>query len=215
MKSQERELVNNAIQLSGEVATAPEFSHEVFGEGFYTVMLSSQRTSGTVDTLPVTVSERLVDLQSLEVGMRIAVSGQIRTFNKKDNQGEKPRLVVSVFAQELEFIDDFEEDSNEVCLTGYLCKMPIHRTTPLGREICDILVAVNRPYGKSDYIPAVVWGRNASYAGSLGVGAQIELSGRLQSRKYNKRVADNGDGTFATEERTAYELSIGKLKVVM
>ena len=215
MKSQERESVNNAIQLSGEVVAAPEFSHEIFGEGFYTVMLSSQRTSGTIDTLPVTVSERLVDLQSLEVGMRIAVSGQIRTFNKKDNQGEKPRLVVSVFAQELEFIDDFEEDSNEVCLTGYLCKMPIHRTTPLGREICDILVAVNRPYGKSDYIPAVVWGRNASYAGSLGVGAQIELFGRLQSRKYNKRVADNGDGTFATEERTAYELSIGKLKVVM
>lgn len=210
-----REINNNTVQLSGEIVTLPEFSHEVYGEGFYTVKVASKRSSGNVDVLPVSVSERLVDLQSLKVGTYIAVTGQMRTFNKKDDKSDKPHLIMTVFARELEFVDSPEEDVNEVYLNGYLCKTPNYRTTPLGREICDVLIAVNRTYGKSDYIPAVTWGRNASYASSLNVGTQIEVFGRLQSRVYNKRVADNADGTFVTEERTAYELSVGKLKVIM
>lgn len=212
MKLQERESVNNTIQLSGEVTASPEFSHEVFGEKFYIVMLASKRLSGSADILPVSVSERLVDLESLKVGVRIAVTGHVRTFNKR-GQSDKPHLIVSVFARELRFIDDSEDDINEVCLNGYLCKMPNYRTTPLGREICDVLIAVNRPYGKSDYIPAVVWGRNANYVSSLSIGTQIKVFGRFQSRMYTKRIA-NGDGTFISEERTAYELSVGKLEVI-
>ena len=219
MKLRERES-NNSIYVSGKVVSLPEFSHEVFGEGFYTVMLESTRASGNTDTLAVSISERLIDIESLKVGLYISVNGQIRTFNKRENQEyNKPHLVVSVFAQELniennEYESDEVYDVNEVVLNGFLCKTPIYRRTPLGREICDILVAVNRPYGKSDYIPAVVWGRNASFMADLEVGTHLELSGRLQSRMYTKRIKENEDGTFVTEDRTAYEFSVAKMTLV-
>lgn len=208
------EITNNSIIVSGEVLDTPVFNHEVFGEGFYVFPLGSMRSSGNVDELPVCVSERLVDIDSIVPGAVIKVEGQVRTFNKRNEQNTKAHLVINVFARELEFIDDEDKhDCNEVELNGYLCKQPNYRTTPLGREICDLLVAVNRPYGKSDYIPSVTWGRNASWANTLEVGTKLTLKGRLQSRKYQKKIGENPDGTAIGEERTAYELSVSKMEL--
>ena len=209
-----REVINNSIKVSGEVLTEPVFNHEVYGEGFYIFTLGSNRSSDNVDELPICISERLVDIESIVVGAVVEVTGQVRTFNKRNEQDNKAHLVINVFTRELEFIDDSNrEDFNEVTLTGYLCKKPNYRTTPLGREICDMLLAVNRPYGKSDYVPAIAWGRNAGWANTLEVGTKLTLKGRLQSRKYQKKLRENPDGTAVAEERTAYEMSVSKLEV--
>lgn len=207
----ETRIENNKVTLSGEIVSNFEFSHEVFGEGFYTAMLASERTSGKKDIIPIMVSERLVDVKADSTGRFVKVSGKFRSYNK--HEGEKNRLVLSVFVREFEDITeerDFGlEDENFISLDGYICKPPIYRKTPLGREIADILLAVNRPYGKSDYIPCIAWGRNAIFASGLEVGTRLQIEGRIQSREYQKRISDE-----EYETRTAYEVSVSKLTVI-
>lgn len=204
-----REIKNNQIILSGEIVSNFEFSHEVFGEGFYTAMLASERTSGQKDIVPILVSDRLVDTGEEWAGRFVRVSGQFRSYNKHED--ENNRLALSVFTtkfeefEELSFSDNYR---NHISLDGYICKPPIYRETPLGREITDILLAVNRNYGKSDYIPCICWGRNARFAGKIAVGEHVSIWGRIQSREYQKRVSDD-----EYETRTAYEVSVSKLTV--
>lgn len=206
-----REQENNKATLSGEIVSNFEFSHEAYGEGFYTAMLSSERTSGQKDIIPVMVSERLVDVKADWTGRLVKVFGQFWSYNK--HEGRRNHLVLSVFVREFEDITEERgfglEDENIISLDGYTCKQPIYRKTPLGREIADILLAVNRPYGKTDYIPCIAWGRNARFAGGLEVGTRLQIDGRIQSREYQKRISDD-----EFETRTAYEASISKMEVV-
>jgi single-stranded DNA-binding protein len=203
--------INNNITLVGVVEREPEYSHEVLGEGFYVFMLKRSRTSGNKDTLPVMISDRLVDIREIKVGQAVTVLGQIRSFNRHVDD-VKSKLILSVFARELKILTQdatelpFEENINTVMLDAYICKSPIYRCTPKGREIADILVAVNRPYGKSDYIPCIAWGRNARFAGGLEVGEHIQIQGRFQSREYSKKISDN-----EVETRTAYEVSVSRI----
>lgn len=205
-----KEIKNNQATLSGEIVSNFEFSHEVYGEGFYIAMLASERTSGQKDIISIMVSDRLVDTGADWVGRFVKVSGQFRSYNK--HEGEKNHLVLSVFAREFEEFEEMpfsDNYSNHIFLDGYICKPPIYRETPLGREIADILLAINRPYGKSDYIPTICWGRNARFAYSLEVGTRLQIEGRIQSREYKKQISDD-----EYETRTAYEVSISKMTVV-
>lgn len=210
----ENAINNNNITLAGVVEREPEYSHEVLGEGFYVFMLKCSRTSGNKDTLPVMISDRLVDIREIKVGQVVTVSGQIRSFNRHIDD-VKSKLILSVFARELEILAQdttelpFEGNINTVILDAHICKPPIYRCTPKGREIADILVAVNRPYGKSDYIPCIAWGRNARFAGGLEVGAHLQVSGRVQSREYTKKI-----GEEEVERRVAYEVSVSKIDLV-
>lgn len=205
-----REIKNNQVILSGEIVSNFEFSHEVYGEGFYIAMLASERTSGQKDIVPILVSDRIVDTGADWTGRFVRVSGQFRSYNK--HEGGKSKLVLSVFVTEFEefkelpFSDNY---GNHIFLDGYICKPSIYRKTPLGREIADILLAVNRPYRKSDYIPCIAWGRNAVYASDLEVGTRLRIEGRIQSREYQKRISDD-----EFETRTAYEVSISKMETV-
>lgn len=207
----ENAINNNNITLAGVVEREPEYSHEVFGEGYYIFMLKCSRTSGNKDTLPVMISDRLVNIREIKVGQVVTVLGQIRSFNRHVDD-VKSKLILSVFAREIEILAQdttelpFEENINTVILDAYICKSPIYRCTPKGREIADILVAVNRPYGKSDYIPCIAWGRNARFAGGLEVGEHIQIRGRFQSREYTKRISDS-----EVETRTAYEVSVSRI----
>lgn len=198
---------NNQVTMIGEIVSEFEFSHEVYGEGFYLVDISVSRLSDSVDYIPLMVSERLVDVTQSYIGETISVSGQFRSYNRHEEK--KNRLILSVFVRELEFVDEIEDDikSNQIYLDGYICKEPIYRKTPLGREIADLLVAVNRSYGKSDYIPCICWGRNARYASSFEVGSHVEVYGRIQSREYIKKI-----GEEETEKRVAYEVSVNKIE---
>ena len=198
---------NNQVTMIGEIVSEFEFSHEVYGEGFYLVDISVSRLSDSVDYIPLMVSERLVDVTQSYIGETISVSGQFRSYNRHEEK--KNRLILSVFVRELEFVDEIEDDikSNQIYLDGYICKEPIYRKTPLGREIADLLVAVNRSYGKSDYIPCICWGRNARYASSFEVGSNVEVYGRIQSREYIKKI-----GEEQTEKRVAYEVSVNKIE---
>lgn len=198
---------NNEVTMIGEIVSEFEFSHEVYGEGFYLVDISVSRLSDSVDYIPLMVSERLVDVTQSYIGETISVSGQFRSYNRHEEK--KNRLILSVFVRELEFVDEIEDDikSNQIYLDGYICKEPIYRKTPLGREIADLLVAVNRSYGKSDYIPCICWGRNARYASSFEVGSHVEVYGRIQSREYIKKI-----GEEQTEKRVAYEVSVNKIE---
>lgn len=208
-----REIKNNQITLNGEIVSNFEFSHEVYGEGFYTAMLASERTSGQKDIIPIMVSDRLVDVKADWTGRFVRVSGQFRSYNR--HEGEKSRLELSVFVREFEEIEfEHEEsgsgnDENFIFIDGCICKQPNYRETPLGREITDILLAVNRPYGKSDYIPCIAWGRNAIFVSSLEVGTRLQIEGRIQSREYQKRISDD-----ECETRIAYEVSVSKLAEV-
>lgn len=201
-----REIENNKVTLSGEIVSNFEFSYEVFGEGFYTAMLASERLSGEKDIIPITVSERLIDVKAEWAGRFARVLGQFRSYNK--HEGEKNYLQLSVFVREFEELP-FPDDENYISLNGYICKPPIYRKTPLGREISDILLAANRPYGKSDYIPMICWGRNARFASGLEVGTRLQIEGRIQSREYQKQISDE-----EMETRTAYEVSASKLTVI-
>lgn len=207
----ENAINNNNITLAGVVEREPEYSHEVFGEGYYIFMLKCSRTSGNKDILPVMISDRLVDIREIKVKQVVTVLGQIRSFNRHVDD-VKSKLVLSVFARELEILAQdatelpFEENINTAMLDAYICKLPIYRCTPKGREIADILVAVNRPYGKSDYIPCIAWGRNARFAGGLEVGEHIQIQGRFQSREYTKKISDS-----EVETRTAYEVSVSRI----
>ena len=198
---------NNQVTMIGEIVSEFEFSHEVYGEGFYLVDISVSRLSDSVDYIPLMVSERLVDVTQSYIGETISVSGQFRSYNRHEEK--KNRLILSVFVRELEFVDEIEDDikSNQIYLDGYICKEPIYRKTPLGREIADLLVAVNRSYGKSDYIPCICWGRNARYASSFEVGSHVEVYGRIQSREYIKKI-----GEEQTEKRVAFEVSVNKIE---
>lgn len=198
---------NNQVTINGEISGEFVFSHELFGEKFYVVDVLAQRLSGAYDAIPVTVSERVMDVSQNYEGQYVYVSGQFRSYNRHEET--KNRLVLSVFAREIEFEEKLMDDVNQIFLDGYICKEPTYRKTPFGREISDMLVAVNRSYGKSDYIPCVAWGRNARYASGLDVGSHIQICGRIQSRQYVKKQDDG-----SAEERTAYEVSISKLEVV-
>lgn len=196
------EIVTNQLTLTGVVTEAPQFDHEVFGEAFFRTILSVPRLSGAFDLLPLTISERLM-AEGFRPEETVAISGQLRSYNKV--LGGQGRLLLTAFAQRLRPIDD-GENPNTVLLTGALCKPPSFRTTPFGREIADLMLAVNRSYGKSDYIPCIAWGRTARFAAGLGVGDRLQLQGRFQSRVYQKQLPD---GTV--QERTAYEVSVSRL----
>lgn len=198
---------NNQAAIMGEIVSGFTFSHEVFGEGFYMVDVSVKRLSNSQDLIPVMISERLIDVTQDYTGEFIAVNGQFRSYNRHEEL--KNRLVLSVFAREVEFIDEELDGAktNTILLDGYICKTPIYRKTPLGREIADLLIAVNRPYGKSDYIPCICWGRNARFASSFEVGNHVQVLGRIQSREYVKKLTET-----ETEKRIAYEVSVSKLE---
>ena len=198
---------NNRVTIIGEVISEFEFSHEVYGEGFYTVRLSVSRLSNSVDVIPLLVSERLVDVTEDLRGMMVEATGQFRSHNSHEE--DRNRLLLSIFVREINFIDSYDEDisTNQIFLDGYICKPPIYRKTPLGREIADLLIAVNRPYGKSDYIPCIAWGRNARYSAGFEVGAHIQVFGRIQSREYTKKVNEE-----ECEKRIAYEVSVSKIE---
>ena len=201
---------NNQVVLAGAISKKAEFSHEVYGEGFYTIPIKVLRNSGYKDEIPVTISERMCKIEELCTGRQIKVCGQFRSFNQ--HEGARAKLVLSVFATEIEFLDEMPEDnikSNQIFLDGYICKEPIYRKTPLGREIADLLIAVNRSYGKSDYIPCICWGRNARFASSFDVGGHVQVWGRIQSREYVKKISET-----EMEQRTAYEVSINNINLV-
>ena len=200
---------NNSVNVTGELFSGFKFSHEVYGEGFYLCDLAVKRLSGKKDILPLMVSDRLLDVTKDYRGHVAAVSGQFRSYNR--HEGEKTSLVLSVFVREIEFMDEpvNPENNNQIFLDGFICKEPIYRKTPLGRDITDLVLAVNRTYGKSDYIPCIAWGRNAAYAAGLGVGEHIRVLGRVQSRQYQKKLSET-----EVEERTAYEVSISRLEVI-
>lgn len=200
---------NNQVTVMGEIASEFEFSHEVFGEGFYMLELLVKRLSDSFDRIPVMISERLIDVTKDYRGEFIQISGQFRSYNRHEEK--KNRLVLSVFAREAVFAEatDDKIKSNQIFLDGFICKPPVYRKTPLGREIADMLVAVNRPYGKSDYIPCISWGRNARFAANFEVGSRVQIWGRIQSREYVKRLEDD-----RTEKRIAYEVSVSKLEEI-
>ena len=194
---------NNKVFISGEIISDAEFSHEVYGEGFYEMSVLVKRLSGQGDILPVTISERLIADKNLQKGAMINALGQFRSYNKLVDG--KSKLMLTVFVREL--VDGVTvKNPNSIVLSGYICKPPIYRTTPFNREISDILIAVNRSYNKSDYIPCIAWGRNARFAKNLGVGERIAIAGRIQSREYQKRLSDDDIRVM-----TAYEVSISKL----
>lgn len=201
---------NNTVTLMGQVVSGFTYNHQVFGEGFYTMDLAVKRLSGQVDILPVLVSERLLDVNQDYTGLTLQVSGQYRSYNTQ--KGGKNGLYLSVFVREFLFLSADLVDahkSNTVELKGFVCKPPVYRKTPLGREIGDLLIAVNRPYGKCDYIPCITWGRNARYAAGFEVGAAVEIKGRIQSREYQKRLDDE-----TVETRVAYEVSVSKINLI-
>ncbi|MDO4941385.1 MAG: single-stranded DNA-binding protein [Lachnospiraceae bacterium] len=199
-------MTNQAI-VAGEVISDFQFSHEIFGEGFYRLRIKVKRLSDAFDEIPLLISDRLVDVNQSYIGKKLEAKGQFRSYNKHEN--ERNHLVLSLFVRELEWIDSYENHKpNYIMLDGYICKEPIYRMTPLGREICDILLAVNRAYGKSDYIPCICWGRNARFAGNLEIGSHIQVLGRIQSRKYQKKMGEN-----EVICRIAYEISVNKLEI--
>lgn len=211
-------LENNYLTLVGKVTGEKNFSHEIYGEKFYVFDLEIPRLSGNADIIPITVSERIATDEMLTEGKNLLVKGQFRSYNSYDTQ--KNRLILTVFAKDVIEVEEKPEDednemvkkdmvTNEVVLIGYICKKPIYRQTPFGREIADILLAVNRAYNKSDYIPCIAWGRNARFCQNLEVGTKVKLVGRVQSRTYEKKYED---GTV--ENRVAYEVSVGSLEII-
>ena len=221
-------LENNYLTLVGRVTSEKRFSHEIYGESFYTFDLLIPRLSGSEDIIPVTTSERLINDEMMVIGTKLLIKGQFRSYNSYEN--EKNKLILTVFAKDVQKLEDAQDEkqenneengensndfiskdtiTNEVVLVGYICKKPIYRQTPFGREIADLLLAVNRAYNKSDYIPSIAWGRNARFCQNLDVGTEVKVVGRIQSRNYDKKYED---GTV--EKKVAYEVSIGSLEVV-
>ena len=202
---------NNHLVLIGKIVSEKNYSHEIYGEKFYVFSLEVVRLSSTTDIIPITISERLLTNVDISIGREVKVEGQFRSYNSYEN--ERKILSLTVFAKEIEeFVHNEAEDkelvTNEVELVGYICKKPIYRQTPFGREIADVLLAVNRAYNKSDYIPCIAWGRNARFCQNMEIGAEVKITGRVQSRSYEKK---HEDGT--TETRVAYEVSIASMEV--
>ena len=208
-------LENNHLVLVGKVTSDKRFSHEIYGEKFYIFDLEVPRLSGNADIIPITISERLLEAEGLEIDKKVIIEGQFRSYNSYQN--ERNKLVLTVFAKDVKFVENQDEEiqaskdfvSNEVILNGYICKKPIYRQTPFGREIADLLLAVNRAYNKSDYIPCIAWGRNARFCENIEVGTEVKIVGRVQSRTYEKKYED---GT--SETKIAYEVSISSLEIV-
>lgn len=208
---------NNHLKLIGKIASDKSYSHEIYGEKFYVFNLEVIRLSSTVDIIPITISERLIQEDTLKEGKKLLVKGQFRSYNSYEN--ERNRLILTVFAKDVMEVEENEEEeneivrkdsiTNEVVLMGYICKKPIYRQTPFGREISDLLLAVNRAYNKSDYIPCIAWGRTARFCQNLEVGSQVKVVGRVQSRTYEKKHEDG-----SVETRIAYEVSVGSLEVI-
>ena len=204
---------NNHLVLVGNITSEKKYSHEIYGEKFYVFNMEVVRLSSTTDIIPITVSERLLTDIDLTIGKKVSVEGQFRSYNNYEN--EKNRLILTVFAKEITEVKESDEEekeeevTNEVVLVGYVCKKPIYRQTPFGREIADVLLAVNRAYNKSDYIPSIAWGRNARFCQNMEVGTEVKITGRIQSRTYEKKFED---GT--SETRVAYEVSIASMEVV-
>lgn len=196
-------MLNNQIVVTGKIVKNFQFCDEVYTEKFSIAIVAMERLSGTIDYIPIKVSERLVDVDVDHIGKNVYVKGQLRSFN------EQGHLKLFVFAKEFEFVQETRDgtNNNQIFLDGYICKEPIYRKTPLGREIADLLIAVNRSYGKSDYIPCICWGRDAKYASTLEVGTRIRLAGRMQSREYTKKMPESG-----AEKRTAYEVSVSRVE---
>lgn len=200
-------MLNNKLYLEGKISSKLEFSHEMYGEGFYTFNMDVQRLSDTKDVLYVTVSERLITGMNLEEGQDIIVEGQLRSYNKFVEGSN--RLILTVFARNIDICTEKSKNPNQIYLDGYICKKPVYRTTPFGREIADMLLAVNRAYNKSDYIPTIAWGRNSRFCESLKVGDNIRIWGRLQSREYQKKISED-----EVIKKVAYEVSISKMEKV-
>ena len=198
---------NNQVSIAGEVISDFTFSHDVFGEGFYVLEVEISRLSNSFDMIPIMVSERLIDVKQDYKGKYVEILGQFRSYNRHEES--KNKLVLSVFTREIKISDELSEGAkpNHIFLDGFVCKSPIYRKTPLGREIADVLLAVNRPYGKSDYIPCICWGRNARFAETFAVGGHVQIWGRIQSREYQKKMNEND-----FEKRIAYEVSVSKLE---
>ena len=204
---------NNHLVLVGKIVGEQKYSHEIYGEKFYSFDLEVVRLSSNTDIIPITVSERLLTNLDLSIGKNVEVEGQFRSYNNYDSK--KNRLILTVFAKEIKESEEVQEQeenknviTNEVTLIGYVCKKPIYRQTPFGREIADILLAVNRAYNKSDYIPCIAWGRNARFCQNIEVGTEVKIIGRVQSRTYEKKYED---GTVET--RVAYEVSIASMEI--
>lgn len=199
------QMSNNKLRLTGTVTDRPVYSHEVCGEEFYETKLSVPRLSGQEDVIPVTLSDRLLARTEVKPGAKISISGQFRSYNKLE--GEHSRLLLTAFAREILPADD-EVNPNTIEILGYICKPPVYRTTPFKREICDVLLAVNRAYNKSDYIPCIMWGRNARFIKDMPIGERLWVTGRVQSRIYTKCLSED-----RSEERVAYEVSVSKILV--
>jgi single-stranded DNA-binding protein len=199
---------NNKVTLFGKVVSKPKFSHVVYGENFYEFSIEVSRLSESVDILPIIFSERLIPIEEVKEGINLQINGQYRSYNNAENG--KSKLVLMVFAREIEFTDTLmASNANEIFLEGFVCKKPNYRKTPFGREISDILIAVNRAYNKSDYIPCIAWGRNAKYCEQFKIGDKIRVYGRVQSREYEKKLDNDG-----VEKKVAYEISVSKLEFV-
>lgn len=192
------EYIINQVRLCGTMETAPGFSHENHGRQFYSFVLGVERLSGTVDRLRILADLELLEQADCAWGERVLVTGQIRSYNQISDTGR--HLIISVYANGLELTD--EAPDNQVQLTGVLCRDPVYRRTPLGREICDGMLAVSRPCRRTDYLPCIFWGRTAREMARLTSGARISLTGRLQSREYTKLLEDG-----SSLRRTAYEIS--------
>ncbi|MBB1522963.1 MAG: single-stranded DNA-binding protein [Clostridiales bacterium] len=195
---------NNKISLVGEVISSPKLSHETHNEKFYTVKVDVKRLSGDIDTLEIIISEKLYDIEKIKLGTRYYIEGEIRSYNYYVSESERRKLVINIFAKNLSIAEETDDEClNNFELVGHICKKPIYRKTPFDREISDILLAVNRLYGKSDYLPYIAWGRNAKFASTLEIGDKIKITGRMQSRQYTKKISDNEE-----EKKIAYEMSI-------
>ncbi len=206
---------SNNIKLVGKITEEIKFNHEIYGEKFYDSKIQVKRLSGDIDEIGIIVSERLILGKNIDKNTMVEINGQLRSYNSFDEEENRRRLLLNVFIKDIRVVSESElqedeklDTTNEVELIGYICKKPIYRKTPFGREIADILLAVNRPYGKSDYLPCIAWGRNARFSENLNTGQIIRVVGRMQSRSYNK---DLGNGVI--EERTAYEVSVGTLEL--
>ncbi len=205
----ENEMDNNIVEIGGKVVSEIELSHELYDEKFYRFYIQTNRLSDSADKLPVIISERIIDLDSLKQGDKVVISGQLRSYNKSGENG-KSKLILNIFTKSIEKVEDESILTlNDATFIGYICKPPIYRKTPLGREIADILLAVNRTYKKSDYIPCILWGRNAKFCENIETGTLVKLNGRIQSRKYEKKHDDG-----SVEEKIAYELSVSKFSLV-
>lgn len=200
-------LSTNKVYIEGKIVSELSFSHEMYGEGFYTFTIEVPRLSESMDYLPVTVSERLIASLDTREGNLIKIEGQLRSYNKFIEGSN--RLILTIFARDINPIEEISKSPNQICLDGFICKDPVYRTTPFGREITDLLLAVNRPYNKSDYIPVIAWGRNARFSKMLEVGSHIKIWGRIQSREYEKKLSDDN-----VVKRVAYEVSISKMEKV-